>query len=251
MIRSVGTTPNVYLYCGERWDSDLGLYYLRARHLNPGTGRFMTMDTFEGAQTDPVSLHKYLYAHANPVNRVDPSGYDPNFNIASITTTLGIIGMQASQYISRMPAMAANAFRTGGQAVSSFFQQFGPVVQNFGRQVIELVPKVEQLRPILEGFSRRPDFVLRAGNTLRALEGKYQLPSGGEALTRLGSQLQQFTKWASQGTGREVVVWALKSPVNVAEAEQAVLQAAGNPQGVRFVYGVEGLFQYLSQWAGF
>ena len=32
---------------------------------------------------------------------------------------------------------------------------------------------------------------------------------------------------------------------------EAVLQAAGNPQGVRFVYGVEGLFQYLSQWAGF
>src|SRR5438094_6823735 len=76
MIRTAGTTPNVYLYCGERWDSDLGLYYLRARYLNPGTGRFMTMDTFEGAQTDPLSLHKYLYGADNPVNSIDPSGHE-------------------------------------------------------------------------------------------------------------------------------------------------------------------------------
>ena len=58
----------------QRWDPDLGLYYLRARYLNPGTGRFMTMDTFEGAQTDPLSLHKYLYAANNPVNGFDPTG---------------------------------------------------------------------------------------------------------------------------------------------------------------------------------
>src|SRR5439155_21492042 len=25
-------------------------------------------------QNDPYSLHKYLYAHADPVNRIDPSG---------------------------------------------------------------------------------------------------------------------------------------------------------------------------------
>lgn len=86
---------------------------------------------------------------------------------------------------------------------------------------------------------------------MRALEGKYQLPKAGEALSRMGSQIQQFAQWAAQGPNREVVVWALKSPDKVAEAEQAVLQAAGNPQGVRFVYGVEGLFEYLSQWAGF
>ena len=30
-----GTTPNNYLYRGEQYDSDLGLYYLRARYYNP------------------------------------------------------------------------------------------------------------------------------------------------------------------------------------------------------------------------
>jgi hypothetical protein len=207
------------------------------------------MDTFEGAQTDPLSLHKYLYAADNPVNLIDPSGH--NGDMPSLMTSVAGISRLAATYVMRMPAMARAAFAGGSVAIGRFFNQFGPIMQNFGRQVIELVPKVEQLRPVLEGFSRRPDFVLRVGNAVRALEAKYQLPSAGEALSRMGSQIQQFTQWASQAPNREVVVWALKSPDKVAEAEQAVLQAAGNPQGVKFVYGVEGLFEYLSQWAGF
>jgi hypothetical protein len=38
-LNSTGTTPNNYLYRGEQYDSDLGLYYLRARYYNPATGR--------------------------------------------------------------------------------------------------------------------------------------------------------------------------------------------------------------------
>jgi RHS repeat-associated protein len=39
-----GTTPNEMMYRGEQFDSDLGLYYLRARYYNPLTGRFMSRD---------------------------------------------------------------------------------------------------------------------------------------------------------------------------------------------------------------
>jgi RHS repeat-associated protein len=69
-----GTTPNNYLYRGEQYDPDLGLYYLRARYYNPATGRFMSRDPLDGDATDPASLHKYLYAGGDPVNRVDPMG---------------------------------------------------------------------------------------------------------------------------------------------------------------------------------
>jgi RHS repeat-associated protein len=31
-------------YRGEQYDSDLGLYYLRARYYNPATGRFLSRD---------------------------------------------------------------------------------------------------------------------------------------------------------------------------------------------------------------
>jgi RHS repeat-associated protein len=63
-----------HLFTGEQWDTDLGMYFLRARYLNPDTGRFHTRDTYEGRNGEPLSLHKYLYANGNPVNGVDPSG---------------------------------------------------------------------------------------------------------------------------------------------------------------------------------
>jgi RHS repeat-associated protein len=86
-----GTTPNEMMYRGEQYDSDLGLYYLRARFYNPLTGRFMSRDPNEpqivvptgniprnGNRTpfDPKALHKYLYAEGDPVNFADPRGRD-------------------------------------------------------------------------------------------------------------------------------------------------------------------------------
>ena len=76
LLNSTGTTPNNYLYRGEQYDSDLGLYYLRARYYNPQTGRFLSRDPENGNPTDPATLHKYLYAGGDPTNRVDPSGRD-------------------------------------------------------------------------------------------------------------------------------------------------------------------------------
>jgi RHS repeat-associated protein len=69
-----GTTPNNYLYRGEQFDSDLGLYYLRARYYNPSTGRFLSRDPEDGVPTDPATLHKYDYAGGDPVNAKDPTG---------------------------------------------------------------------------------------------------------------------------------------------------------------------------------
>jgi RHS repeat-associated protein len=73
-ITHTGTTPNNYLYRGEQYDPDLGLYYLRARYYNPQTGRFMSRDPEDGNAIDPRTLHKYLYAGGEPVDGVDPTG---------------------------------------------------------------------------------------------------------------------------------------------------------------------------------
>jgi RHS repeat-associated protein len=74
LLNSTRSTPNNYLYRGEQFDSDLGLYYLRARYYNPATGRFMSRDLLGGKTFAPKSLHKYLYASGDPVNRIDPRG---------------------------------------------------------------------------------------------------------------------------------------------------------------------------------
>ena len=73
-VNHTGTTPNNYLYRGEQYDPDLGLYYLRARYYNPATGRFLSRDPEDGVVTDPATLHKYFYAGGDPVNGSDPTG---------------------------------------------------------------------------------------------------------------------------------------------------------------------------------
>jgi len=75
LIAYTGSTPNDYLYAGQQWDSDLGFYYNRARYLNPNTGRFWTMDAYEGDNEEPLSLHKYLCCQGNPINMTDQSGF--------------------------------------------------------------------------------------------------------------------------------------------------------------------------------
>ena len=74
LIGRTGSTVNSYLYAGEQYDSNLGGYYLRQRYYDRYRGRFTAQDPFEGWMSDPMSLHNYLYAHANPVNAIDPSG---------------------------------------------------------------------------------------------------------------------------------------------------------------------------------
>jgi len=52
-----------------------GQQYLRARFYDPASGTFNRLDPFAGNLADPQSLHKYLYAHGNPVAFGDPSGH--------------------------------------------------------------------------------------------------------------------------------------------------------------------------------
>ena len=76
LLKSTGSTKNCYRYCGEQFDESTGLYYLRARYMDTSTGRFISQDSYAGSISDPTSLHKYLYANANPVMYSDPSGYE-------------------------------------------------------------------------------------------------------------------------------------------------------------------------------
>jgi RHS repeat-associated protein len=44
--------------CGEQYDPDLGLYYLRARYYNPATGGFLSRDPEDGQPNNPKTLGK-------------------------------------------------------------------------------------------------------------------------------------------------------------------------------------------------
>jgi len=108
LIHSTGSTPNNYLYTGEQLDPNVGFYYLRARYLNVRTGRFWTMDGFEGSRFEPLSLHKYLYANINPIDNVDLSG---TFTLIDILVTLANIGRWTARQAVRGFTVLKTVFR--------------------------------------------------------------------------------------------------------------------------------------------
>jgi RHS repeat-associated protein len=89
-LSHTGTTANAYKFAGEQFDSALDNYYLRARYYNQSVGRFTQMDTWNGNSQDPITLHKYLYANVDPVNRIDPSGMFSLYEGSAITNIIGI-----------------------------------------------------------------------------------------------------------------------------------------------------------------
>ena len=108
-VNTTGSTPNVYLYRGEQYDTDLGLYYLRARHYNPLTGRFLTKDPAGVATTDPSVLHQYLYATANPTNRIDPTGWADSGDSAKQGNGAGLLifDIRSGGYVAFSPSRLA------------------------------------------------------------------------------------------------------------------------------------------------
>ena len=96
-ISSTGTTENSYKFAGEQFDSALGMSYLRARYMDPSTGRMTQMDTFQGLRDDPRSLHKYLYTPSDPVNYIDPSGN--TFTLNGLVSTINVASSLSSAAI--------------------------------------------------------------------------------------------------------------------------------------------------------
>ena len=110
LLDSTGSTKNCYRYCGEQFDETTGLYYLRARYMDTSTGRFISQDSYAGSISDPVSLHKYLYANANPVMNSDPSGY---MSIAMVAVVGAIISSVSSMLVANLLSALKNLDENG------------------------------------------------------------------------------------------------------------------------------------------
>jgi len=91
--------------------------------MNPSTGQFLSKDRYEGDTSNPITLHKYLYAHANPVTYEDPSGYFAQLAAtAAMRSKLDIQAVGAGLLVLKMAkSLAASA--AASVAVTAVFYQ--------------------------------------------------------------------------------------------------------------------------------
>lgn len=73
--KTAGSSWNRKTFTGKEWDEETGLFYFGARFYDPEIGRFITQDPYLGEINTPPSLHRYLYAYANPLRFIDLEGY--------------------------------------------------------------------------------------------------------------------------------------------------------------------------------
>ena len=71
---NLGVSVN-YLFTGQEFDREAGLYYYNARYYDPEIGRFIQPDTIIPDPSDNQAYNRYSYCRNNPVMRVDPTGH--------------------------------------------------------------------------------------------------------------------------------------------------------------------------------
>ncbi|MFA5074108.1 MAG: RHS repeat-associated core domain-containing protein, partial [Nitrospirota bacterium] len=68
-------------FTGQEEDTETGLYNYNARMYDPALGRFISADSV-------IGMNRYAYVSNNPVNRIDPSGYQARpTNAHAVTST--------------------------------------------------------------------------------------------------------------------------------------------------------------------
>ncbi len=86
---ALGFTPKSaiteYLYNQQYYDVISGQYYMRARNYDPATGTFTQQDTISLSPGDLANANLFLFAGADPVNVLDPSGHDLMETLGSLT----------------------------------------------------------------------------------------------------------------------------------------------------------------------
>jgi len=95
--------------------------YHRSRSYNPETGRFSRLDPLSGLQKRPLSFNTYLYAEANPINGIDPSG---NRTLVGTLAVSGIVGILISTTIESI-SIGIDAFNGNTPELDDILKRLG------------------------------------------------------------------------------------------------------------------------------
>jgi len=247
-IARTGTTDIEHLYRSEQFDPNLGFYYLRARYYDPSNARFLTLDSFAGFGMDPSSLHKYTYAHNDPVANRDPSGNSIFLDlqvkaINLLANTLKVAAPLlyiAHHTVNRIGASTVATFlRQGVMAANSGLYRIAGLHQNLLRlnagQMYERV-----VDPAMRMLGASAQVPIRFGGQIVAradwIMNRWQIFD-----TKLGQhvdmgQLAHYVRYLSTGpVGERCVTYLTLTQTPAALADKAIKLGAASGVPVRFV----------------
>ncbi|MBQ4059906.1 MAG: RHS repeat-associated core domain-containing protein, partial [Lachnospiraceae bacterium] len=192
LLEKEGDTKNEFLYTGEQYNANTGLYYLRARYMNPSTGTFISMDSYQGSIYDPVTLHKYLYANANPVMYTDPSGYYSLAECSIAQTINGILNESRMLNVLRglnfakKATVVCNTFNIGVQVKNIICaDSIGEVIDSFisiALSCVTIVTTVKDVGFVVSMFAS----AIGIGNDIRGIVSAVMQRNWSDVVYNLG-----------------------------------------------------------------
>lgn len=139
LTASVGSLTNPFQYTGRESDSEIGLYFYRARYLDPTTGRFVSEDPlkFRSGDTD-----FYSYVENDPVNSADPMGLCKI--IVRYTKVFRFVPVYHAYIITIDPSGLMTGMRAGPGQTGNIHADYGPYDPKFPDFEPEVAKNPEQ-----------------------------------------------------------------------------------------------------------
>lgn len=150
-----GNTPhpewhehNQYKVTGKEWDDKLGMSYFGSRYYESSTAQWPTQDAYRGTLGLPVTLHRYGYVHANPINLYDYYGYQTDIPAAVEYGKNGEVTLKIEIHKANNPPIGECNINGIQDAVKSISSNIFDYVKKIGGQVLKHVDKlVEVISP--------------------------------------------------------------------------------------------------------
>lgn len=228
----------ISLWCVEKKsssgpESSIGrFFYNRARYLSTDTGRFSRMDEWGGKRCTPLTLHKYMYGNADPINSIDPTGLYSLSEFSAAVNTYVSIASHAFINYGRV---------AGGHAV----RRLGQVVEEGVERIIKSclkpnarIRRSQRIKRDSDGAGAVIDFLLEIDGKMRFLEVNYHIPAtpSSGAFKRAAKQTQ-----AMVDSGFEASFFAFKKNKGRVDKLKKSLDGPGDIQIAEGLANLPGL----------